>query len=205
MNTGVALSAALETALNLYLQQDPQAMERCAALTDRVIAIDLTVPGVSLYFLPDAQGIQVLSHYEGEVDTRLTGSPLGFARLSLGKSEDALFAGTVRIDGDTEIGQKFQDLLAGTDWDWEEQVSRFIGDIVAHQLGNAVRRMQRFVSESRATLEQDVGEYLQEEARLLPVREEVAGFLEQVDVLRSAADRLAARVQRLLELQDPAR
>ncbi len=43
--------------------------------------------------------VQVLSQYEGDVDTLLTGSPLGFARLGLDSREDALFQGAVQIEG----------------------------------------------------------------------------------------------------------
>ena len=198
MTKSATVAGALETTLNLYLRQDPDSLARCAALEGKVVAIDFMLPGLSFFFLPDAKGIQVMGHYEGEVDTRLTGSPAGFARLTFGKREDALFAGAVKIEGDTETGQKFQDLLAANNWDWEEQLSHFTGDIVAHNIGNLARRAQQFARESRTVLEQDIGEYLREEARLLPAREEVADFMEQVDLLRSGTDRLSARIQRLL-------
>jgi ubiquinone biosynthesis protein UbiJ len=122
MTPATTLAAALETALDTYLKQDPQALRRCTALEGKVIGLDITGLGLSLYFLPGSDGVQVSSHYEGDVDTRLTGSPFGFARLALVSREDTLFQGAVEIRGDTETGQQFQDLLAGTDWDWEEQL-----------------------------------------------------------------------------------
>ena len=95
-----------------------------------------------------------------------------------------------------------QDLLAGTDWDWEEQLSQLTGDVIARQVGNLARRSGQFISDSRHTLEQDVSEYLQEEARLLPTRSEVDDFLHDVDELRSDVDRLNARIERLLKTTD---
>lgn len=203
MTTKATLASVLEAALNLYLKQGYDTLARCAALEGKVIGIDFMLPGFCFYFLPDANGVQVLSHYEGTVDTRLTGSPASFARLTVGDREDALFAGAVKIEGDTDTGQKFQELLAASDWDWEEQLSRVTGDIVAHGIGDVARRAQRLARDGLGILEQDIGEYLQEEARLLPAREEVTEFMEQVDILRSATDRMMARVERLLHAGDP--
>ncbi len=202
MTPATILAAALETALDLYLKEDPQALEQCTALGGRIIALDIIGLGLSLYFFPGRNGIQVSSHYDGDVDTRLKGSPLGFARLAVGSREDSLFKGAVEIRGDTETGQRFQELLAQADWDWEEQLSHVTGDIIARQTGNLARRAKRFMADSRETLERDVTEYLQEEARLLPTHIEVTHLLEDVDQLRADVDRLSARVKRLLEAMD---
>jgi len=165
---------------------------------------------ISLDFMPGAEGILVAGHYEGEPDTRLRGSPFGFARLSLGSREqgelrskrgrpgvDALFEGVVEIQGDSDTGQQFQDILSAADWDWEEQLSRLTGDVIAHQAGKLARKAAQFIKDSRSTLQQDISEYLQEEARLLPARIELGYFLEEVDQLRADVDRLSARVDRL--------
>jgi len=202
LNPASTLAAAMETALDLYLKQDPQARQRCATMEGKVIGLDITGLGLSLYFLPGNEGIQVLGYYEGEVDTQLSGSLVGFARLALESREDALFKGAVDIKGDTETGQQFQDILANADWDWEEQLSHITGDVVAHQTGNLARKSGQFINNSLATLEQDISEYLQEEARLVPTQSEVAYFLEDVDLLRSDTDRLSARVERLLKTRD---
>jgi ubiquinone biosynthesis protein UbiJ len=198
MISAPSLAAALENSLNLYLRQDPGSARRGAALDGKVIALTVTGIDLTLYFLPDKEGVQVLSRYEGSVNTRLTGSPLGFARLALERREDALFQGAVRIEGETGTGQAFQDMLADVDWDWEEQLSHLTGDIVAHRVGEFARQARALLSESRETLAQDSGEYLQEESRLLPTRIEVEYFLAGVDGLREDVDRLGARVDRLV-------
>ena len=198
MTTVPTLAAALESALDLYLKQNSAALQRCAKITGTCVAISLSGTGVTLYFLPDNDGIQVLSQYEGDVDTLLTGSPLGFARLGFDSREDALFQGAVQIEGDTAIGQQFQDIFAGGSWDWEEQLSKFTGDVIAHQAGKFVRHAQRFFKDTSNTFADNSSEYLQEEAQLLPTRVEIRYFLDDVDKLRSDIDRLDARVERLL-------
>jgi ubiquinone biosynthesis protein UbiJ len=198
VTTVSTLAAALESALDLFLKQDASRLEHCSVLTGKCIAIALTGTGITLYFLPDRDGVQVLSEYEGDVDTLLTGTPLGFARLGIDSREDALFQGAVQIEGDTATGQQFQDIFAGSSWDWEEQLSRFTGDIIAHQTGNLVRHAQRFIRNTGKSFADNTSEYLQEEARLLPTRCEISYFLEDVDKLRTDTDRLEARVERLL-------
>ncbi|MCB1155828.1 sterol-binding protein, partial [bacterium] len=100
-----------------------------------------------------------------------------------------------------------QAILDDMDIDWEEMLSRYTGDIVAHQLGNLVRGANRWLSRSAGVIEQDLGEYLQEEARSLPPRLEVQDWMNEVDAARSDLDRLEARIKRiavLLETQDKA-
>jgi ubiquinone biosynthesis protein UbiJ len=193
-------AAALESALNAYLAQLPDRGPRTTALQGKVIALSITGTGLTWFFLPVADRVQVLSHYEGDVDTHLRGTPLGFARLALTNREDALFQGAVSIEGDTDIGQQFQDMLAGVDWDWEERLSRVTGDVIAHQAGTLGRRLKQYLDDNRETLVRDCGEYLQEEARLLPTRVELDYFLGDVDRIRDDVSRLEARVERLLRL-----
>ncbi len=197
MTPASALAAAFESALDLYLKQDPEALRRCGSMAGRVIALDIIGLGVSLYFLPGPDGIQVLGHFEGEADTRLRGTPLGFARMSLGSRDDTVFEGAVEIRGDTETGQQLQDIFTSIEWDWEEQLSRLTGDVVAHQIGTLARQTRQLLGANRNTLERDVSEYLQEESLLLPCRIEVDRFLSEVDRLRADLDRLSARVERL--------
>ena len=109
----------------------------------------------------------------------------------------------MEILGDSDTGQQFQDMLSAVDWDWEEQLSQLTGDVVAHQAGRLAREAIQFISNSSRTLQQDISEYLQEEARLLPARIEVGYFLEEVDQLRADVDRLSARVDRLSQTRDP--
>ena len=194
-----AVTAALETALNRYLELDPDTLQRLASLEGRVIGVQWRGTALALYFLPGANGLQLLSRYEGEPDTRLTGSPFALAGLGLGGDrEQALFSGAVEIRGDTETGQRFQQVLEAMDIDWEEHLSHLVGDVAAHQAGRLARAGRQYLHNSADTLRQDLGEYLTEEAQLLPARIQVDNFLADIDRLRMDADRLEARVQRLL-------
>ena len=195
--TSAAL-AVLEGAFNRYLALDPVSLQAMAAFHGRTIGIEVRGVGLRFYILPGRGGVQLLGHFEGEPDARLRATPAGFARLGLGgEAADAMFAGDVQIEGDTELGQGFKAVLDGMQVDWEEQLSRVTGDVLAHQLMRGVHSARAWGRHVASSLERDTGEYLQEEARVLPAPLEVVEFLDGVDQLRGDGDRLEARIQRL--------
>jgi ubiquinone biosynthesis protein UbiJ len=118
------------------------------------------------------------------------------------QKEDQLFSGEVQIEGDTHLAQAFGDLVRGLEVDWEEQLSLLVGDGLAHRVGSGARAAGRWGRRTAATLAEDVKEYLQEEARLLPGRYEIQGFLDDVDHLRDGVERLAARIERLAKKRE---
>lgn len=194
-----ALATGLEVAVNAWLRQDPETAARFAELEGRAIELRMTGLGWPLYFLPGRDGIRVRARYQAEADTRLSVTPLGLLRLATEAGEEALFGGEISIEGDTELGQQFQDLLAAVEVDWEERLSRFTGDLIAHQIGDTARDVRRLLQRGAATLRQDLSEYLQEELRLLPAPIELRNFLDEVDRLRMDVDRVEARIRRCRE------
>ena len=125
-------------------------------------------------------------------------SPLDLVRASVKEQGHAqLFAGNVRVDGDTGVAQRFSDALGGLDIDWEEQLSKLTGDVFAHELGRGLRGARRESERVGRSMRDNLSEYLTEEARVLPHRYEVEDFIVDVDALRDDADRLEARIARL--------
>ena len=186
-----ALAAGLETALNRYVSLDPDALPQWAELAGAVIAIEADGLGLTFYLFPGAQGIQVMDRYEGEPTVRIRGTPFALVQQWRGQPAD------LTVEGDTATGRRFQTLLARLDIDWEEHLSKIVGDAAAHQFGQFWRESRRWGRQTSATLLQDGREYLQQELRVLPSRSAVESFLNTVDVLREDADRLEARLVRL--------
>ena len=198
MDLPVTITAVLEGALNRYLELDPDARTKLLALEGKVIAIDVTGLEMTLTLTVASDKVHVMSHYEGEVDTRLKGAPFDLLKMSLGQhSEQALFAGEVEISGDTEAGQKFNQILKQLDIDWEEHLSNITGDVIAHQLGRGFRNVMQWGQQVQQSLSLDVSEYLQEETRLLVTVHEVQRFNQQVDSLRNAVERTQVRLEKL--------
>ncbi len=193
----MALTAALETAINTYLQMDPDSLKRLADFSDKVIAIELQDTGITLYCLPQAQGMTIMSHYQGEPDTTIAGRPVSLAKLTILNDTQVMFAGEVTISGDVELGQGFKKLLENIDIDWEEHLAQVSGDIIAHKTGHAIREMAAWWRNNRERAQQNGREYLQEELQIIPDKEEVETFFADVETLRDDAARLAARISHL--------
>ena len=190
--------AGIETALNRYLTLDPAARQAIAAMHGKVIAIEVVGFGMTLFMIPGPERLQVLSSYEGEPDCLIRGTPLALSQLSdPDKSSDQLFSGNAEIRGNTELAHQFGKILGAMDIDWEEQLSRYTGDIIAHEVGNLFRGVSRWGKKSLNTLGLDLQEYLQEEINMLPVQHEIDEFANQIDELRDDIDRLEARIERL--------
>jgi ubiquinone biosynthesis protein UbiJ len=189
--------AGLEITLNRYLSLDPETLSRLAGMTGKLIAVELRGVGITLYMAPHSGGIQLLREYDGNADAVISGTPLALARVGIGEERGLVFAGEVEIRGDVTLGQRFESVLRELDIDWEEQLSHLVGDAAAHQVGNLVRNALQWGAKSVDTLGRDLTEYLQEESRQLPQRDEVNNFLAAVDVLRNDVERLDARVKRL--------
>lgn len=196
----VAALASLEQAVNAALALDPKTGERLCRLDGKVVAIELRGTPLRIYLQPHNEGLRLMGHYDGEADTTLRGAPLSMLRMNSGRTGEGLFRGGVEIDGDVELGTRFQQIFEKLDIDWEEHLSRLTGDIIAHQLGNTVRGLFAWGERSREHLGQDIADYLQEEREVLPVDWEVDEFIESIDTLRSDTDRLEARVKRLLRM-----
>lgn len=203
MSLPAAVLAGLEITLNRYLGLDPETLSRLAGLTGKLIAVELRGLGVTLYMAPHGGGIQLLRDFDGTPDAVISGTPVSLARVGLGEERGLLFAGEVEIRGDVTLGQRFEAVLREIDIDWEEQLSGFVGDVAAHQVGNLVREVLNWGAKSVDTFGRDISEYLQEESRYLPHRDEVNKFLAAVDVLRNDVERLEARVKRLHSRIDP--
>jgi len=107
------------------------------------------------------------------------------------------WANDMELRGDVAYAQRFHAILRALEFDWEEQLSRLVGDVAAHQIGNLARGALSWGSQAAESLSRATTDYLQEEARDLPAPAEVERFMEGVDKLRGDCDRLAARVARL--------
>ncbi len=198
MKLPAGIISGFESAINRYLRLDPDAAARMARLDGQCIALDLRGLDLKLYVLPGEQGIRLRDRFEGEAATVLRGTPLGMVQLGLGgNTGKTLFSGDVRIEGDVETGQTFKAILDEIDIDWEEQLSKLTGDFIAHRLGNAARQVSSTLQHGRATLEQDIGEYLQEELRVLPSRIETENFSSAVSRIGMDVERMEARIKRL--------
>lgn len=186
------LIALLEQAVCRYVCLDPVAAKRMGDLADKTIQLELTGWG-NLYVTPHAGGIHLKHHYAGNPQATITGSPLLLMRIAL--THDQQLTQQLQVQGDIHLAQAFSQILQQLDIDWEEHLSHMTGDIVAHQIGNAARGLRKWRQQFSQQLQSNFTQYLQEESRHLPPREELEDFFADIITLRQDVERLEANLQ----------
>lgn len=190
-------TAALEKVLNQCLQLDPETLRQITLLEGNVVALEIQGIGQTIFLVPTADGLRIQSIFEGQPDVTIKGGLFSLARLGISDTPSAVFGDGVEMEGDAHLGRKIQHILNSLDLDWEEQLSKITGDLIAHQIGNKLGDLIDWGKKTNETFGRDIGEYFQEESRDLVVKAELTPFLDAVDELRMDSDRLAQRIQNL--------
>jgi len=184
----------LESLLNRNVAGSARARGLLGQVAGRSLELRLTATPLRLRFVADAARVSILPGDDQPADAVIEGTPFALARLTIGDPAQSIRAGGAKLSGDAEVAQGFQMLFAAAQPDFEEELSRITGDVAAHHLANLARGALDFGRRARDTFAQNVAEYLTEEGRDVPARIEVDEFLDGVDRLREAADRLDARI-----------
>ena len=103
----------------------------------------------------------------------------------------------LNLVGDIYVAQSFSALLKDLDVDWEEQLSRYTGDVVAHQTFTSMRAM---FDTAKSQIEKgaiELGDFLTQGDAVAVKPSEMKAFSEDVTQLRSATERLSAKLDLL--------
>jgi ubiquinone biosynthesis protein UbiJ len=186
----------VELLLNRGLHESTTAAAIARDLEGRTLALRVEATPLDLRIRIADGRIRVTAPDSGTADAAISGSPIGLGRLLGADPQATVREGAVQVSGDSEIADAFRDLLRYASPDFEEELSRLVGDPLAHQAGNAVRGLARWNQAAARTLTRSIGEYLTEESGVLPTRQEMQDFSRAVDELVNAVARAEARVQR---------
>lgn len=189
------LLAAQEAILNRFLKLDPESSKSLNNLSGKVVKLELN--SLTHYWLFKSDTIYLTKNYSGVVDLVLRGSVFDFMRLAFMKKESALTAMPIQVSGDMEFAKQFKDLFSNLEIDWEEQLSRVVGDTVAYPIAQFFKSLSQWAKQSLDDLSQNITDYVQAEMDYLVPDEELQIFFADIDDLRDDAARLEARMNRL--------
>lgn len=196
MQVPFPVTLAVNSVLGAVIRSNPEAKQLLSESRGGQLAIELNNPSVSLRFSILADGIELLSVYEDKPDLHLSADiPALMALADAG--HDPILDGRVQAEGDMELAKLIHQLSVSLSADWEGQLAPFVGDTLAHKIGTVIRGLGVWGNETRRRGGEDIGEYLQEEARLLVTRSEWRELEQDTDALRERMDRLIARAQRV--------
>jgi len=185
--------------INHVLAQQPWAREELARYAGR--SLRLAAP-------PFALGLQIGD--TGEVSALPPGSAAGTADVTLSVAATRvplLFIDPetamkdVRIEGDAEFAQTLARLARELRWDVEEDLSKLLGDIPAHQMMRFARAFSAWGREAGRRFAETTSAYLVDESPTLVRRDAAEAFARDVATLRDDQ----ARLEKRLELLEKAR
>lgn len=185
----------MQAIVNRALALDPEVRAELQQFEHKAIQLQFAEWPDPLFVIVQAQEIQLLTHYDGQVDTVIKGTVPAMIRVAIEQrlQPSSRLTGLV-IEGDMELAADCARLLRKFRIDWEEVLAKFVGDMAAHQVGEVARSFATWGRDASSSFAQDVSEYLQEEIRLVPPAEELRDFYQDVDKLRDDVERFAVKV-----------
>jgi len=186
---------------NHLLGMDPQVLQHCTGLQGNIIAIELTDLDKTIYCHPGSWGMRLSLQQPGkEVDSTIRGHLLGLVNLSIQQEKmSTSMQERIEIIGNPSVAQKFQKILTELNIDWEEELSKHTGDIMAYRIGQGVRKTHRTFKDITSSLALSGREYLQEESHHMPTLPEFEKFQQEVTNAKHDVDRLEAKLNYLLK------
>lgn len=196
MNTLETLMRPAAAMMNRQIAAKTPARQICAELEGRSFALRVRGSAITLYITVDEGRVVMTSEYVEEPDVVATGSLVSLARLAGPAGENLVRDGAIEMAGDAIIASRFRKLLRYGEPDLEEELSNLVGDAAAHSIGEFARGVAGWANKASAIMQQNIGEYLQEESRAVPARHEALAFREGVDAIRDDVARFEARLRK---------
>jgi len=173
----------------------------------KILEIEVSVPSLDVFVFFYQSTVQLRFTNEDDTnkadkrrgdnpDGKISGSASALLGILLRPDSDrSLVNRNVKISGDSEFIQEIQILFADMEIDWQEPLSKLIGDIPAHSVDQLLKKILSFTSDSARVVTGNIDEYLHEESRLVPPLNQVEMFDQDLDSLKLKLDRLYARQQ----------
>ncbi len=185
--------AAQEAILNRYLSLDPESKEHLRRLSGKVIRIELGP--LTYYWLFKSDLIYLNKDYNGPADLILRGSTFDFLHMAFIKKDEAHTNIPLQVVGDMEFGKQFKEFFLNLEIDYEEQLSKIVGDTLAYPMVQALKTIKLWARQNIENFGQNLINYIQTEMNWLVTDEELQLFFSDVDDLRDDCARLETRLE----------
>jgi ubiquinone biosynthesis protein UbiJ len=186
----------IESELNRCIGESTAARELLARLNGTSFAVHVEGVGLTAVLRAEGERLRLESDATGATAT-LRATPFDLLRLLRAEGVSGVKRTRADISGDLEVAERYARMLKLARPDLEGEVAKWLGDVPAHALGEALRGMGAWLARAGAALRMNTAEYLQEESRAVPAPLEAQAFYADVERLRDDVERAAARLARL--------
>ncbi|TLY48492.1 MAG: hypothetical protein E6K54_00330 [Gammaproteobacteria bacterium] len=185
--------AAQEAILNRYLSLDPESKEHLRRLSGKVTKIELGP--FTFYWIFKSDLVYLSKEYNEPVDLILRGSTFDFLQMIFIKEDSAHIDIPLQVVGDMEFGKQFKEFFLNLEIDYEEQLSKIVGDAIAYPMVQVFKTIKLWAKQNIENFGQNMTNYVQTEMNWLVTDEELQLFFSDVDDLRDDYARLEVRLK----------
>jgi ubiquinone biosynthesis protein UbiJ len=180
-------------ALNHLLSQHAFARERLRAFAGRVVEVRCPpFPGLRLGITE--AGLVERAAAESASALRVRLEPGALPLLLMG---DAGARSQIAIEGSADLAGAVDELVRELRWDFEEDLSRLLGDVAAHRLASGARNLAAWQRDALQRLAENLAEYWTEEQPLLVRPVDAEKLHRDSAALQEEVARIEARIARL--------
>ena len=115
-------------------------------------------------------------------------------RIEPGGDEPMAIVTLEGIAGEGELADELRFLQKKLRWDFEEELSRVMGDVAAERVGGTLRAFARWQVDAAQRVTEALADYATGESGMLVRRGELERFASEVERLRAAIDQLERRL-----------
>ncbi len=190
------LDPAVTAAINHILRRNSWAPGRLVPCTGKTVRFELPPLSVGLTVLENGEVAAAAASTTPDVTIGLTPGVM----LRVLARDDTVWR-DIQVSGDSDFATVINHVCGNLRWDVEEDLARLFGDIAAHRMVQAGRRLDEWRAQSFDNLARSFAEYWTEEQPLIARARDVEQFNRDVDQLRDDAARLEKRLEQLLNRQ----
>ena len=207
------LSAGIELGINQLLKLDPQSQLKLKKLAGKQLKVTIREFPWPLLFNFSEQ-VDVLAEQavdnaqlnENGQQYQSADCQIELALETLPELQDSskisqlIQQKKLLLEGDIQVAQGFSSLIKELDIDWEEQLSHYTGDVLAHQAFSSMKSVFETAQKNMQQFSASLSDSLMQDQGITIPATQLEEFCKQVNELRSATQRLDARLK-LLENQ----
>jgi len=192
------LFSLLELAGNKALEHDQASLVRLEKLQGKTMTLHIKNLDQSITVTPRAEGLELSGDAPDTVDVTLSTTLAAMVKISRDGLENAeLESGELEMSGDPIVGQRFAQVMADLNIDWEGMLAEQIGEAPARAASMVATQAKEFAQESRGKLHDFINNLVKDDFQIVADEADVTAFLDKVDNLRADVDRLSAKLEKL--------
>lgn len=189
---------SVEQGINKALKLVPTAQQQLCSLGQQCIKTTISDWNITFYLLLLDGNVELLESCEREADCDIQCSLKTLFNLI---TEDD--AGQIHlhrdadISGNSDLLLSLHQIVTSAEPDYEAALSRWLGPVVAHQVGRTIRSGIKWADSVRNSVADDIQLYVHEESALFPHPLEVEAFYSDISHLEAEVEILSETLARL--------